>query len=106
MEKGDKVKEGQVLVRLEDEEFRAQYEQAKGAAENARAYLEELEHGSRPEEIQEAQHNLDEARATLVNDKLPWTAPKIFRRGCGFQTDVGRCHRKIRFRSAASEFAG
>jgi len=70
VEKGDKVKEGQVLVRLEDEEFRASYEQAKGALDNARAYLEELEHGSRPEEIQAAQHNLDEARATLVNDKL------------------------------------
>ncbi len=39
VEKGDKVKEGQVLVRLEDDEFRAQYEQAKGAAENAKAYL-------------------------------------------------------------------
>ena len=52
VEKGDKVKEGQVLVRLEDEEFRAPYEQAKGALDNARAYLDELEHGSRPEEIQ------------------------------------------------------
>src|SRR6202522_46910 len=70
VEKGDKVKEGQVLVRLEDEEFRASYEQAKGALDNARAYLDELQHGSRPEEIQQAQHNLDEARATLVNDKL------------------------------------
>src|SRR5579871_5506969 len=70
VEKGDKVKQGQVLVRLEDDEFRAQYEQAKGAADNARAYLEELQNGSRPEEIQQAQHNLDEARATLVNDKL------------------------------------
>jgi HlyD family secretion protein len=70
VEKGDKVKEGQVLVRLEDQEFRAAYLQAKGAVENARAYLEELQHGSRPEEIQQAQHNLDEARATLANDKL------------------------------------
>jgi len=70
VEKGDKVKQGQVLVRLEDQEFRAQYEQAKGAADNARAYLAELENGSRPEEIDQAQHNLDEARATLVNDKL------------------------------------
>lgn len=70
VEKGDKVKEGQVLVRLEDEEFRATYEQAKGAVDNAQAYLDELLHGSRPEEIQEAQHNLGEARATLVNDKL------------------------------------
>lgn len=70
VEKGDNVKEGQVLVRLEDDEFRAQYQQAQGAAESARAYLEELQHGSRPEEIAQAQHNLDEARATLANDKL------------------------------------
>src|ERR1700689_4742327 len=70
VEKGDHVKEGQVLVRLEDDEFRAQYEQAKGAADNARAYLEELQNGSRPEELAQAEHNLNEARATLVNDKL------------------------------------
>jgi len=56
-------------VRLEDDEFRAQYEQAKGAADNAHAYLEELQHGSRPQEIDQAQHNLEEARATLANDK-------------------------------------
>lgn len=70
VEKGDNVKEGQVLVRLEDDEFRAQYEQARGAADSAGAYLEELQHGSRPEEIAQAQHNLDEAQATLVNDKV------------------------------------
>ena len=70
VEKGDKVKEGQVLVRLENQEFQASYGLAKGAVDNARAYLQELEHGSRPEEIQQAQHNLDEARATLVDDKL------------------------------------
>ncbi len=70
VEKGDKVKEGQILVKLEDDEFRAQYQQAKGAADSARAYLEELQHGSRPEEIAQAQHNLDEARATFANDKL------------------------------------
>ena len=69
VEKGDKVKEGQVLVRLEDDEFRAQYNQAKGAAEAAQAYLDELEHGSRPEEVQQAQHNLDEIQATLADDK-------------------------------------
>src|ERR1700735_3994638 len=70
VEKGDKVKEEQVLVRLENQEFQASYEQAKGALDNARAYFDELQHGSRPEEVQQAQHNLDEARATLVNDKL------------------------------------
>jgi RND family efflux transporter MFP subunit len=70
VEKGDMVKEGQVLVRLEDDEFQAQYQQAVGAAQSARAYLQELQHGSRPEEIAQTQHNLDEARATLADDKL------------------------------------
>src|SRR5205814_160267 len=70
VEKGDKVKEGQILVRLEDQEFRAQYDQARGAADSARAQLEQLQHGSRPEEIQQTEHNLSEARATAVNDKI------------------------------------
>jgi HlyD family secretion protein len=70
VEKGDKVKEGQVLVRLEDQEFRAQYEQARGAVESFKARLLQNEHGSRPEEIQQADHNLSEARATAMNDKI------------------------------------
>jgi len=82
VEKGDKVKEGQVLVRLEDDEFRAQYEQARGAAENARAYLDELQNGSRPQEIQQAQHNLEEAQATLADDKLTLDrTQELFRQG-------------------------
>jgi HlyD family secretion protein len=70
VEKGDKVKEGQILVRLEDQEFRAQYEQARGLVASAKARLSENEHGSRPEEIQQADHNLQEARATSTNDKI------------------------------------
>ncbi len=70
VEKGDKVKEGQILVRLEDQEFRALYEQSRGAYESAKARLAELENGSRPEEVQQAEHNLSEARATAANDKI------------------------------------
>src|ERR1700722_17147711 len=70
VEKGDKVKEGQVLVRLEDEEFRAQYEQSKGGWERAKARLAEAQNGSRPEEIKLADHNLSEAKATAINDKI------------------------------------
>jgi len=69
VEKGDKVKEGQVLVRLEDDEFRAQYLQAKGAYEAAKARYEEAKNGSRPQEVQRAQHDLDQAKAQLVDDK-------------------------------------
>ena len=79
VEKGDKVKAGQVLVRLEDQEFRAQAEQARGAVGMAKARLEQLEHGSRPEEIQQASANLDEARANLANAKatLERTKPLV-----------------------------
>jgi HlyD family secretion protein len=70
VEKGDKVKQRQILVRLEDEEFRAQVQQATGAVENARAYLQQLQNGSRPEEIRHAQHNLDEAKASLANETI------------------------------------
>lgn len=70
VEKGDKVQEGQILVRLEDDEFRAQVKQAEGAVANARAWLQQLENGSRPEEILQAQHNLGEARAALAADKI------------------------------------
>src|SRR6202051_63304 len=70
VEKGDKVKEGQILVRLENQEFRAQYEQARGAVDSAKARLLQSDHGSRPEEIQQADHNLSEARATAMNDKI------------------------------------
>jgi HlyD family secretion protein len=69
VEKGDKVKEGQVLVRLEDDEFRAQYLQAKGAYEAAKARYEEAKNGSRPQEVQRAQHDLDQAKAQLADDK-------------------------------------
>ena len=70
VEKGDRVKAGQVLVRLEDDEYRAQLEQAKGQIDNLQARLAGAEHGSRPEEIAVARANLDQARANLVNAKV------------------------------------
>jgi HlyD family secretion protein len=63
VEKGDKVRQGQVLVRLEDQEFRAQVNQAQGAVEAIEARLRALETGNRPEEIQQAWHNLEQAIA-------------------------------------------
>jgi HlyD family secretion protein len=67
VEKGDKVKAGQVLVRLEDDEYRAQLDQMKGQLANLQAKLAELEHGSRPEEIAVARANVNQAKADLEN---------------------------------------
>ncbi len=69
VEKGNRVKQGQVVVRLEDREYRAQYEQAKAAYESAQAHLQELERGSRPEEIDRAKADLDRAQAELRTDE-------------------------------------
>lgn len=50
VEKGDVVQEGQVLVRLEDTEFRAQVNQARANLAAAQARLDQLRSGSRPQE--------------------------------------------------------
>lgn len=70
VEKGDKVREGQIIVRLEDDEYRAQLQQAKGQLATLQARLEELENGSRPEEIAVAKANWESAKADLVNAKV------------------------------------
>ena len=48
------MKKDQVIARLEDREYRAQFEQAKAAYDAAQAHLSELERGSRPEEVERA----------------------------------------------------
>src|SRR5579863_5688343 len=70
VEKGDRVKQGQVLVRLEDDEYRAQLLQAKGSLENLKAKLAELVNGSRPEEIAKARADVEQARADMQNAQV------------------------------------
>lgn len=70
VEKGDEVRNGQVLVRLEDDEYRARAAQAQGRLASLRARLQELEAGSRPEEIALAKANLEEARAEFENSRI------------------------------------
>lgn len=70
VEKGDRVKEGQVIVRLEDDEYKAQLQQATGQLMNLEAKLAELQNGSRPEEIAAAKANVEQARADLENAKV------------------------------------
>ncbi len=70
VDEGSAVKKGEVLVRLEDTEYRAQVEQAKGNLVNLEAKLLELEHGSRPQEISQARANLLQAQADLTNSSL------------------------------------
>lgn len=70
VDKGDRVRKGQVIVRLEDEEYRAQLQQGKGQLAALDARLQELLAGSRPEEIAVAQANVEEAKAELENARI------------------------------------
>jgi HlyD family secretion protein len=63
VDKGDHVKQGQVLVRLEDDEYRARVLEAQGSLDNLKAHLSELENGSRPEEISKAKADVEQAKA-------------------------------------------
>jgi len=70
VEKGDKVREGQTIVRLEDDEYRAQLQQGKGQLMALEARLQELLNGSRPEEISAASANVAQAKADLANAEV------------------------------------
>jgi HlyD family secretion protein len=70
VEKGDRVNQGQVVARLEDDEYRAQVQQAKGNLQALQAKLAEAEHGSRPEEISVAEANWNQAKADLENARV------------------------------------
>jgi len=70
VEKGDRVKRGDAIVRLEDDEYRAQLQQAQGRLQQLVAQLSELENGSRPEEIAVAKANVDQAKAEMRREEL------------------------------------
>jgi HlyD family secretion protein len=72
VEKGDKVREGQPLVRLDDREYRAQVDEAGATLRAAEARLKELETGNRPEEVARAEAELARSRADAANAKLEW----------------------------------
>ena len=70
VDKGDKVKAGQVLVRLEDDEYRAQVTQQRGQLENLKGRELEIKNGNRPEEIEKARYDVNQAKADLDNAKV------------------------------------
>lgn len=70
VEKGDSVQQGQVLVRLEDDEYRARLLEARGQLNTLEARLAELLNGSRPEEISRANADVNQAKADVENARV------------------------------------
>ncbi len=65
-EEGQRVKKGQLLAEIGTSSLGLQVKEARAALEAARARLQRLEAGSRPEEISVAEAALMEARAALA----------------------------------------
>jgi HlyD family secretion protein len=70
VEMGDKIRKGQELVRLEDDDYKARVAQQQGLLDNAKAALAELEAGTRVEEIGAALAKLNQAKAELINAEV------------------------------------
>jgi HlyD family secretion protein len=67
VEMGDKIQKDQILVRLEDDDYKARVVQQQGLLDNAKAMLAQLEAGSRPQEILTAKAKFDQCAAELAN---------------------------------------
>jgi len=76
VDEGQAVKPGQVVARLDDVEIQREVARQEALAAAARANLQELERGSRPEEIREGEAALDGARAGLEKQESDFARQK------------------------------
>ena len=91
VEKGDRVQEGQVLVRLEDSEFRAQVNQAQANLAASQARLERLRTGSRPEEKLKDKAAVIQAEANLKNAEAEFQrAESLYKSGVASKSEYDR----------------
>ncbi|HXY69943.1 MAG TPA: efflux RND transporter periplasmic adaptor subunit [Gemmatimonadales bacterium] len=67
VDEGDRVKEGQLLARLDQTELAARRQQAAAQLAAAQAGLTELEHGSRTQEVQQGRDALAAAEQKLAD---------------------------------------
>ncbi|HEX8184208.1 MAG TPA: efflux RND transporter periplasmic adaptor subunit [Blastocatellia bacterium] len=91
VEKGDTVAQGQVLVRLEDSEFRAQVNQARANLAAAQAKLDQLRAGSRPQEKLKDRAAVIQAEATLKNAQSDYDRiQQLYKSGVASKADFDR----------------
>src|SRR6266436_5945212 len=91
VEKGDKVQQGQVLVRLENNDFHAQSNQARANMAAAQARLDQLRTGSRPQEKLKDKAGVLQAEATLTNAEAEYDrTEKLYRAGVTSKAELDR----------------
>jgi HlyD family secretion protein len=72
VQEGDKITRGQILARLDTGRLKPQTAAADAEVEAQQAVVQRLHHGSRPEEIAQAQANVASAKADEVNAEQQW----------------------------------
>src|SRR5215204_6388176 len=91
VEKGDLVQEGQLLVRLEEAEFRAQVNQANANLAMAQARLDQMRSGSRPQEKLKDRAGVIQAEANLKNAEAEYKrAEALYKAGVASKAELDR----------------
>jgi HlyD family secretion protein len=72
VQEGDTVKRGQILAKLDRARLKPEVAEAEAEVEAQDAVLQRLHHGSRPQEIAQAQANFASATADFVNVEQQW----------------------------------
>ena len=81
-EEGDRVDQGKVLAKLDDEDLRNRLEVARATLMSAQARLSKLLAGSRPEEIRQAEASFHQAQFDLGNKQIQYERMKgLYERG-------------------------
>jgi multidrug efflux pump subunit AcrA (membrane-fusion protein) len=92
---GDRVKKGDVIVRLDQEDLKARVAKAKADLDLAEANLALIRAGSRKEEIQEAQEKIEQARSTLdLNKKILDREKSLLAKGYTTQETVDKAEKE------------
>jgi len=73
VQEGAKVTRGQVLARLDTSRLKPEAASAEAEVDAQQAVVEKFHHGSRPQEIAQAQANVASAKADEINARQQWT---------------------------------
>ena len=105
-EEGNWVDEGKVLAKLDDEDLRNRLDVARATLASAQARLSKLLAGSRPEEIKQAEANLNQAKSDLNNKEAHFERMKpLFERGVVPKETLDNAEAAFKMAKAASQAA-
>ena len=109
VKQGDRVANGQVVARMDNDDVQAQLLQARASLEQAQARLAQTRSGSRPEEVAQAQARLDQAQARLSQTRAGSRSEEVAQARAQVEAAQARVNltreRVTRYRGLAQEGA-